>query len=69
MTVTVAGGAVTDIAYTDSETASIGGAALPELVEDALAGKTAWSDAVGGASLTTAAFQDALAQALAQAQK
>ena len=67
LTVTISEGTITDIQVTDSETAAIGGQALPELVRQAKAGKTQWADAVSGASLTTHAFQQALEQALSQA--
>lgn len=67
VTVTIAQGKIDDIQVTDSETAAIGGQALPTLVEQAKAGKTKWADAVSGASLTTHAFQQALEQALSQA--
>ena len=67
LTVTISEGTIADIQVTDSETAAIGGQALPELVRQAKAGKTQWADAVSGASLTTHAFQQALEQALSQA--
>jgi len=67
LTVTIQDGKIADIQYTHTETEAIGGKALPELVDQAIGGKTEWTDAVSGASLTTNAFQQALEAALAQA--
>lgn len=67
LTVTIADGKIADIQYTHTETEAIGGQALPKLVEQAKDGKTQWTDAVSGASLTTNAFQEALEIALSQA--
>ena len=69
LTVTIENGQIADIQYTASETAGIGEAALPLLVEDAKNGVTQWDGPVSGASLTTAGFEEALTKALAQASK
>jgi uncharacterized protein with FMN-binding domain len=64
--VTVEDGKVTAITYNDNETPSIGGEALPQLVEQAIAANGA-VDGVSGATLTTTAFQAAVADALSKA--
>lgn len=68
MTVTVSGGAISDISYEDEETTTIGGAALPKLVEEAVAANSADIDAVSGATDTSSAFIDAVSQCLEQAE-
>ncbi len=67
VTATVKDGKFVDIECEHSETESIGGAALPELVEQAKEGKTAWVDAVAGASVTTKGFEEAMTQIIAKA--
>ena len=67
LTATVEGGKFTDIQVESNETDAIGGVAIPDLVEQAKAGRTAWTDAVSGASLTTHAFEEALQKIIAQA--
>ena len=66
VTVTIEGGKITDIAYEANETPGIGDAALPELVQQAIASGGA-VDGVSGASMTTAAFSAAVADALSKA--
>ena len=67
VTATVEDGKVTDIQVDHNETESIGGVAIPELVDQAKAGKKAWTDAVSGASVTTKGFEEALSSIIAQA--
>ena len=64
--VKIEGGQITSITYEANETPEIGGMALPKLVEQAIANSGA-VDGVSGASLTTAAFQAAVADALSKA--
>ncbi len=64
--VTVTDGKVSAITYKDNETPDIGGKALPELVEQAIANNGA-VDGVSGATMTTSAFQAAVADALSKA--
>ena len=64
--VTIKDGAIADITYKDNETPSIGGEALPKLVEQAIASGGAAIDAVSQATLTSNAFMAALADALSQ---
>ena len=65
--VTIAGGKITAITYEDNETPAIGGAALPGLVDAAIAaGGTV--DSVSGATMTSTAFNAALTDALSKAQ-
>lgn len=64
--VTVQDGKVASITYKDNETPEIGGAALPELVEQAIA-SNGFVDGVSGATMTSTAFQAAVADALAKA--
>ena len=67
--ITVSGGAITDIQVTkQSETKGIGDAALPTLVEEALASQLPGVEAVSGASVTSAAFNEALTVAMEKAQ-
>ncbi len=66
--ITVEGGALTAIEVTaQAETPDIGGAALPTLVEEALAAGSADIDAVTGATVTSKAFCEALTVALGKA--
>ena len=66
VTVTIEGGQITDIAYEANETPGIGEAALPELVQQAIASGGA-VDGVSGATMTTGAFRAAVADALSKA--
>lgn len=67
VTATVQDGKFVDFQIEGNETPAIGGAAYDELIEQAKAGKTAWTDAVSGASLTTHGFEEALQKIIAQA--
>lgn len=64
--VTVQDGKIASITYKDNETPEIGGAALPELVEQAIASGGP-VDGVSGATMTSTAFQAAVADALSKA--
>ena len=66
--VTVSDTAITKIEVTkEEETEGIGKAALPKLVEQAVADQTADVDIVSGATLTSNGFKTALTDALTQA--
>ena len=66
--VTVSGGKLTGCeVLSDNETASIGGAALPELTQQVIAAGGPEIDGVTGATLTTNRIRDAVAQCLTQA--
>lgn len=67
VTVTVSGGKIAAIDFEHNETTTIGGAALPVLVGEAIAQNTWEVDGVSGATFTSDAFKDALSQALEQA--
>ena len=68
LSVTFAGGAITAIEITESnETESIGEAALPTLVKEALAAQSSQIDAVSGATVTSKAFCEALDKATQKA--
>lgn len=67
VTATVQDGKFVDIQVEHNETDTIGGLAFEDLIEQAKAGKKAWTDAVSGASLTTAGFEQAMASIIAQA--
>lgn len=67
VTLTVSGGVISDISYEDEETTTIGGAALPKLVEEAVASNSADIDIVSGATDTSSAFIAAVSQCLEQA--
>ena len=64
--VTITDGKISAITYEANETPEIGGQALPKLVEQAIAGGGV-IDGVSGASMTSAAFQAAVADALSKA--
>ena len=64
--VTITDGKISAITYEANETPEIGGQALPQLVEQAIAGGGV-IDGVSGASMTSAAFQAAVADALSKA--
>jgi len=64
VTVTITDGKISAIEYSDNETPAIGGAALPQLVEQAIAGSI---DGVAGATMTSTAFAAAVADALSKA--
>ena len=66
VTVTIEGGQITEIAYEANETPGIGEAALPELVQQAIASGGA-VDGVSGSTMTTGAFRAAVADALSKA--
>ena len=65
--VTIKDGAIAGITYKDNETPSIGGEALPKLVEQAIASNAGAVDAVSQATMTSNAFLAALSDALSQA--
>lgn len=63
--ITVEEGKITDIEFpTNSETAGIGATALEELAKQAIKDQTADVDAVSGSTITSAAFKEALANAM-----
>ena len=63
--VTLDGETVTDVeVIKQSETPDYGGKALPKLVEMAVASGTGDVDVVAGATMTSAAFMDAMSDAL-----
>lgn len=63
--ITVEEGKITDIQFpTNSETAGIGATALDELAKQAIKDQTADVDAVSGSTITSAAFKEALANAM-----
>ncbi len=67
--VTVEGGVITNVEVTkQNETPGIGGQALPKLIDEVLDQQVADVDIVGGASMTSAAFIEAMKDALSQAQ-
>ena len=69
MSMTVAGGEVTEITLSgDQETESIGGAALPKLEEALLSSQSAQIDGVAGATVTSNAVKAAAADCFRQAQ-
>ena len=66
--ITVDEKSITDVVITgDSETAEIGGKAIPDLQKQILEKQSAEIDGVTGASLTSGAVKEAAAAALAQA--
>ena len=66
--ITVDGETITDIQVTEhTETEGIGAAALPTLVEEALAGQTINVDSVSGATMTSNGFREALEAAITNA--
>ena len=67
--VTVTEGKVSTITYKHNETESIGGEALPKLVEQVIASNGESIDGVSGATLTATAFAKAVADALSKAKK
>jgi uncharacterized protein with FMN-binding domain len=73
VTVTVAGGKLTDVhgvaavPAQDGRSQRINANALPKLRSEALAAKSANIDTVSGATVTSAAYKQALGAALAQA--
>ena len=68
VTVTIEGGAITAVdAAGDSETATIGGAALPELAQAILDAQSPDIDGVAGATVTSTAVMAAAKDALTQA--
>ena len=70
VSVTVAGGKVTAVEVTkQNETPSIGGTALPSLVDEVLEAQSADVEAISGASVTSKAFSEAVSAALAKAAK
>ena len=64
--VTITDGQISAITYEANETPGIGEAALPMLVDQAIAGSGA-IDGVSGATMTSGAFQAAVADALSKA--
>ena len=64
--VTVTDGQISAITYEENETPGIGEAALPLLVDQAIAGSGV-IDGVSGATMTSGAFQAAVADALSKA--
>ncbi|MDO5108397.1 MAG: flavocytochrome c [Erysipelotrichaceae bacterium] len=68
LSVTLTDSAIESIEYTaDGETPTVGGAALPKLVENVLAAQSPNIDGVSGATVTSTAFFAALNDALTQA--
>ncbi len=68
--VTIAGGQITAVEVTkEGETPEIGHAALPTLVEEAIAAQSAQVEAVSGATVTSNAFMEAMNTALSKAVK
>jgi urocanate reductase len=68
--ITVESGTITGIEVTkEHETENIGEAALPTLVDEALAAQSSEIDAVAGASVTSAAFSEALETAIEKARR
>ena len=66
--ITVTGGKITDITVLEeSETPTIGGTALPKLVNQALTAQGPQIDGVSGATVTTNAFKAALKDAMTKA--
>ncbi|MCD8023861.1 MAG: FAD-dependent oxidoreductase [Lachnospiraceae bacterium] len=66
--ITVEGGKMTAIEILkQNETENIGGTAFDTLIEQALAGQSAEIDGVSGATITSQAFMEALAKAMAKA--
>lgn len=66
--VTIENGKIKGITYTDNETPEVGGKALPKLVDQAIASNGS-IDGVSGATMTSTAFNAAIADALAKAAK
>ena len=64
--VTIEGGKITAITYEDAETPAIGGVALPDLVNQAIANDGA-VDSISGATMTSSAFAAAVSDALSKA--
>ncbi len=68
LSVTLSDNAIDKIEYTaDGETPTVGGAALPKLVENVIAAQSPNIDGVSGATVTSTAFFAALNDALTQA--
>lgn len=67
--VTIKDGKVTGVTYKANETPEVGGKALPMLVDEAVNSNGTKVDGVSGATMTSTAFQAALADALKQAIK
>ena len=68
LSVTVSDSEIQSIEYTaDAETPTVGGAALPKLVENVIAAQSPNIDGVSGATLTSTGFFTALNDALTQA--